>query len=84
MAEIKINLIEIDSAIQKLNELKTSCENVNMNPPQTQGGGKVVGEIEEIADTYITVRDNLCLLFENTIMFLQNIRDSYGINDRYS
>ena len=83
MAELKVNISELDNAIQLLRELKDTCDNLNLTPPPTEGSGKVVQQMENISNAYITVRDSMSILLSNSIVFFQNIRDSYDRNDHY-
>lgn len=81
MAEIKVNITEINSAITKLQGLKSKCNSRDTTPPATVGGGKTVNEFENIANIYKTLNCNLGELISNTISFLRNIEDSYISSD---
>lgn len=81
MAEINVNLTEIDNAITKLHELQSECNSRNTTPPATVGGGKTVNELEDIANIYKTLNTHFETLLSNTISFLQNVRDSYTASD---
>ena len=80
MAEINVNITEIDNAITKLHGLleKNECA----TPPVTVGGGKSVNELENIANTYMMLNKSFEDLISNTISFLQNVKDSYVSSDK--
>lgn len=81
VAEIKIEVSEIDNAITRLQGLQSRCESRKTAPPVTVGGGKTVNELEEIANVYETLNSHLNDLISNTISFLQNVSDSYISSD---
>ncbi len=81
MAEININVTEINNAITKLQGLKSKCCSRSVTPPATVGGGKTVNELEDIADVYKTLNHDLGELISNTISFLENIKNSYVSSD---
>lgn len=81
MAEIKINVPEINSAITRLQGLQSRCNSRNTTPPATVGGGKTVNELENLADVYKALNTHFEDLISNTISFLQNVRDSYTSSD---
>ena len=81
MAEIKVKVSEINSAITRLQGLQSRCNSRKTTPPATVGGGKTVNELEDIADVYKTLNTHFEDLITNTISFLQNVRDSYTDSD---
>lgn len=81
MAEIKVKISEINSAITKLQRLQSRCNSRNTTPPTTVGGGKTVNELEDIADVYKSLNTQFGVLVSNTISFLQNVKDSYVSSD---
>lgn len=82
MAEIKINIIEIDKSIAKLQTLKSKCVSNRKNAPITVGGGQTVNELETIAGQYRAIDSNLETLMTNTIAFLTNLKESYITSDQ--
>ena len=81
MSEIKIKIDECNSAISKLQTLKSSCSARKTTPPAVVGGGKTVNEFENIANTYKQINTHLTNLISNTVGLLQNVRDSYVASD---
>ena len=81
MAEINVKITELNNAIGKLQGLRSKSTGINTAPPITVGGGKVVNELEDIADMYKALNVGFEKLISNTIMFMQNVRDSYISSD---
>lgn len=81
MAEINIKITEINNAITKLQDLRSRCNSINTNAPQTVGGGQTINELESIASVYKTINVDFEKLISSTISFLQNVRDSYSSSD---
>lgn len=81
MAEIKIKISEINNAITSLQGLQSRCSSRDTTPPETVGGGKTVNELEKIADTYRSINTQFEGLISQTILFLENVRDSYVSSD---
>ena len=82
MAEIKIKVTEIDSAITKLQSLKSRSASADTKSPSTVGGGKSVNELESIAGVYKSLNTHFATLVQNTISFLDNVKDSYVTSDQ--
>lgn len=82
MAEIKINILEINNSITKLKNLQSRCNSLDTKPPTTVGGGKTVNELESIAALYKNMNTDFCNLISNTISFLQNVKTSYVSSDQ--
>lgn len=78
---ININIDEINNSIGRLRSLQTRCDLVSTTPPVTVGGGKTVNKLEEIASMYESLNECFGELVSNTILFLQNTRDSYVSSD---
>lgn len=81
MAEIKIQINELNNEIEELKELRSKCSSRKTKPPATVGGGKTVNELEDIADIYVSMNNSFEILISNTISFLENVRDSYVSSD---
>ena len=79
MAEININIAELEDSIARLRSLQTNAASA---PPATVGGGQTVNELENIADTYRALNRSLSELISNTIHFLDNIKESYMTSDQ--
>ena len=82
MAEIKINISELNNSIGKMQSLKSKCISNQKTAPKTVGGGKTVNELEAIAEQYRTINSSLEILMSNTISFLSNLKDSYISSDQ--
>lgn len=70
MAEININIVELELSISRLQNIRTACES-NTAIPSIVGGGKTVGEIESIAEVYRDLNTSLIELVSNTIVFFR-------------
>lgn len=81
MAEINVNVTEVNNAILKLKELQERYDSIKYNAPDTVGGGQTVNELESIANEYKEITANLKELVSDTISFLVNVRDSYISSD---
>lgn len=91
MAEIKINIDELESSIERLQQIACLCDGkttvrggnfaFNASSPEIVGGGKTVGEIEAIANLYQELNADLHGLINNTISFLENVKNSYVESD---
>lgn len=80
MAEININIAEIDNAVAKLRNLQLAINNA----PATVGGGNTVNELEEISEVYKKIDGNFIQLVLNTASFLENVKKSYASVDEKS
>ena len=83
MAEIKINITELDGLLSKIQTVKIAANGIFSKniPPETIGGGLAVAEMEELASLYRTIYRDIEELASNTILFLQNVRDGYAEAD---
>ena len=79
MAEIKINISELNNLIPKIQEVKNCANGIysSNTPPETIGGGLAVGELEELSNLYHSIYRDIEELASNTVLFLQNVRDTY-------
>ena len=82
MAEIKINLTNLDNGITRFNTLARNWGANNTAPPVTVGGGVTVNEFEELAQIYKELNDHMVTLASNTAAFLTAIKESYQESDR--
>ena len=79
MAEIKINISELNNLIPKVQAVKNCANDILSRnvPPETVGGGLTVGELEELSNLYHSIYRDIEELASNTVLFLQNVRDTY-------
>ena len=82
MAEIKINISDLEDAISRLNSLKNAWNANKTNAPTTVGGGQTVIEFEELAQLYKDLNTHMVTLVSNTAAFLTNVKDSYQESDK--
>lgn len=81
MAEININITEMNTTISRLKRLEQDWHSNKKSAPATQGGGKVVNEFEELTRMYESLNNHMIVLASRTAMFFENIRDSYVESD---
>lgn len=81
MSEIKVNILNLDGAISKLNNYAANWASNPTTPPTTVGGGKTVNELEELAKMYKDLNDHMVSLASNTAAFFSNVRTSYQESD---
>jgi len=82
MAEIKISISDLESAVTKLNGYAASWAANNTTPPATVGGGSTVNELEKIAQLYKDLNSHMATLASSTATFFSNIKDSYQESDQ--
>lgn len=82
MAEIKINLSDLETSIARLRTLEKNWGVNDTLPPVTEGGGKVVNEFEELSKMYKDLNGHMVTLASNTAAFLTGIMESYQESDQ--
>ena len=81
MAEININITNLEEQINLLNELSRSFAGRETNVPEASGSGPALAETQELGMLLLRIRESTKELFENTAVFLNNARDSYVNTD---
>ena len=81
MAEIKINIDELNDLIVDLQNLQKKSSSFRENAPATRGGGQTVNEIEKIKDIYNEIDSNVEVMISNTVLFFKSVKDSYMSSD---
>jgi len=81
VSEIKVNLVNLDGAITRLNNLAANWSANPTTPPATVGGGKTANELEELAQMYKELNDHMVSLASNTAAFFTNVKNSYQESD---
>ena len=82
MSEIKIDIDNLNSEINKLKELKKKIASNKKKPTAVVGGGSTVAYIEKIGNDYKNMEDKMESLVQNTISFMNNIKTSYVTSDK--
>lgn len=82
MQVVNIRLLKLKTSIQRLKNLKTSCENWDTKYPETVGGGQTVGELEEMAKLYKSINESFTEMVSNTALFMENIKNSFEESDK--
>lgn len=81
MSEIKVNLVNLDGGITRLNNLAANWSANPTTPPPTVGGGKTANELEKLAQMYKELNDHMVSLASNTAAFFTNVKNSYRESD---
>ena len=81
MAEININITNLEEQISLLNELSRSFACREMNMPEASGTGPALTETQGLGIMLLRIRESTKELFENTAVFLNNAKDSYANTD---
>ena len=80
MGEIKISYAELENKILELREVRSSWGSYNKRKkPEISGSGKTAIMADEIAELYLKLYDSVCRLCDNSISYLENIKNN--IND---
>lgn len=82
MIEIIIRTAKLDESISDLKSLRSQCQNFDINYPNTVGGGRTVDELECMAKLYQDINNKFIELINNTISFMENLKDSFEESDR--
>ncbi len=80
---IDVNVQALDNAINQLNRLK-QINSLRRKVPTTQGGGKVVNEIERLAKEFDQVHMDMVKMINSTQLFLVKARNAYVSADTKS
>lgn len=81
MAEIKINLTNLESAISRFSTMASDWGANDTIAPVTVGGGSTVNELEALAEMYKNLNAHMVTLASNTAAFLTSVKNSYQESD---
>ena len=81
MAEININITNLEEQINLLNELSRSFAGRETNMPEASGSGPALTQSQELGMMFLRIRESTKELFEKTAVFLNNAKDSYVNTD---
>lgn len=81
MGEIKISYAELENKILELREMRSSWENYNRKKPEISGSGKTAIMADETAELYLKLYDSVCRLCDNSISYLENIKNNINNTD---
>ena len=82
LKNINININNLDTHISTLKLIKDSVTNEKKNPPITAGGGESITQIETIGISLKEIENNIEILIDNTIKFLDKVKTEYEKNDK--
>lgn len=75
MAEIKINIDNLEAEITKLKTLSESIASKKEKCPETVGGGSSIQQLENIGIAYGKIHEQIATLVANTADFMKSVRD---------
>lgn len=82
MSEIKIDIENLNSEINKLTELKKRITTNKKKPTSVIGGGSTISNIEKVGNDYKILEEKMESLVQNTISFMANVKNSYVTSDK--
>lgn len=82
MSEIKIDIDNLNSEIKKLKELKKKITTNKKKTTSVVGGGGTISNIEKIGNDYKNMEEKMESLVQNTISFMENVKNSYITSDK--
>ena len=76
-----MNTIEIDKKvleekINKLKQLRDTCEGLNVKPEDIRGSGQSIGMLAKADAKYQILKDSILQLLDNSILFFDNVKNS--------
>ena len=81
MAEIKINILNLEEQTDQLIALSRSFGSRETVMPEISGSGPVASRTQELGQMLLRIRESLKELFDSTIVFLNSARSSYVESD---
>ena len=82
---IKISYTELAAKIGEMQTLRAKCDEYSyIARPTPSGGGMAVTVLGEIGDSYSNLYKAVCMLYDNTIQFLNNVNKSVEKTDQNS
>lgn len=82
MAEIKVNIDNLEKEIESLNSLSVKIDSDKTTPPNVVGGGSGVQMLENIGLTYEKMQEQIGILVKETVAFMKSVRDTVSEKDK--
>lgn len=76
MNTININIDILEQKIQKLRDLKTTCQQVDMEPESIVGSGESISIIKSVDEKYVEIKTAIINLLDNSILFFESVKKS--------
>lgn len=85
MQKIEVSSSELEEKISEMQNMRSNWDTfVYKNKPDMIGGGMTPNTINQIADLYNILYNQVCELCDNTVQFLQNVNSSIKNADSMS
>lgn len=81
MAEINVNVDELQNCIQELVTLQSDCDSVKLSGYNNSGSGKTSDVLEGLRSECALANDLLIELIQNTMAFLVSVKNSVSEAD---
>ena len=76
MAEISVNVELLEEKIQKIRELKSTCDEIDVATETLSGSGQSIDIIQLIDKEYPLLKSAVGELLTNSISFFENVKNS--------
>lgn len=81
MAEINIDVEKLNSKINKLKQIESRIQNINMKPDSVVGGGESIEVLHSISKQYEIIQQSMLTLINDSINFFENVENSFVSSD---
>lgn len=76
MAEISVNVELLEEKIQKLKDLKTVCDGIDVTTESLSGSGQSIEIIQLVDQEFPLLKSAIGELLTNSISFFENVKNS--------
>ena len=76
MAEISLNIELLEEKIQKIRDLNTTCEGIDVATEPLVGSGQSIAIIQLVDQEYPMLKTAISTLLQNSISFFENVKNS--------
>lgn len=76
MAEISLNIELLEDKIQKMRDLKTSCDGIDVATEPLVGSGQSIEILQLVDQEYPLLKTAISTLLQNSVSFFENVKNS--------
>lgn len=76
MAEISVNIELLEEKIQRIKDLKTLCDGIDVSAESLVGSGESIAIIQLVDQEYPLLKNAIGTLLQNSISFFENVKNS--------
>lgn len=76
MPEISLNIELLEEKIQKIRDLKTTCDGIDVSTESLVGSGQSIAIIQLVDQEYPLLKTAMGTLLQNSISFFENVKNS--------